>query len=105
MPGAVLATIRMRLGPTVRQQVEAEDVLQDTFTRALGAVERFEWQDRLLSPLARVPGHPHRAGRNPAPRHRRELQIDRDIKGAAASPSKHLRRKERLERLRKSLGP
>jgi RNA polymerase sigma-70 factor (ECF subfamily) len=101
----LLGAVRARLGPAVRQAVDPEDVLQDTFTRALGAAERFEWQGqgsfcRWLESIAThiVLDAVRRQG------HRKVLQIEGDVRGDAASPSKHMRRKERLERLRRSLG-
>ncbi len=100
----LLATIRRRLSPAIRQCVDPEDVLQDTFVRGLHSVSRFEWQgdDSLGRWLEAIATHVtldvvrHR-GR------RKELRIDRDLKGDGAPPSRAMRRQERRERLQNSL--
>ena len=100
----LLATTRTYLSSAVRQLVDPEDVLQDTFVRALHSLERFEWQGegsfcRWLESIAThiALDAVRRQGR------RKMLRIDRDIRGAVASPSKAMRRQERFERLRKSM--
>lgn len=100
----LLATIRTRLSPAIRQRIDPEDVLQDTYVRALHSLSRFEWQgedsfDRWLSVIAshvaldvvRYEGR------------RQALSIDCDVQSDGAAPSRGLRRQERRERLMKSL--
>ena len=40
----LLRIIHGKLSPTIRQRVDPEDVLQDTFVRASHSVERFAWR-------------------------------------------------------------
>ncbi|MBI4584905.1 MAG: sigma-70 family RNA polymerase sigma factor [Planctomycetes bacterium] len=96
--------IRSRMGPALRQRLDPEDVLQETFLRAFRSMAQFEWKgeesfERWLEGIA---GHTLAdAARNS--RGRKELQIGRDPAAETVSPSKHLRREERFGRLRKSL--
>ena len=100
----LLAAIRSRLSPAARQTIDPEDVLQATFVRALHSTQRFEWQGdgsfrRWLESIATHVTLD-------AVRHQRRitvLKIDRDVKGSGASPSKAIRRRERLERLERSM--
>jgi len=100
----LLATIRSRLGPTARQAIDPEDVLQASFVKALHSMQRFEWRGdgsfrRWLESVAihvtldAVRHH----GRRPV------LRIDRDVEGDGSSPSKGIRRRERLDRLEVSM--
>lgn len=52
----LLALIRLRLGPALRQRVESRDVLQATFLKALLHVEGFRGEKResLMAWLARI---------------------------------------------------
>jgi RNA polymerase sigma-70 factor (ECF subfamily) len=52
----LLAIIRLRLGPALRQRIESRDVLQSTFLKALGHVEGFRGVSResLMAWLARI---------------------------------------------------
>lgn len=100
----LLATIRTRMSPGVRQRIDPEDVLQDTFIRAFHSFGRFEWrgEDSLRRWLEAIATHvaldvARHEGR------RKVLQIDRDIKGRDPSPSRAMRRQERFERLRESM--
>ncbi len=100
----VLATIRSRLGPTARQAIDPEDVLQASFVRALHSIQRFEWrgEDSFRRWLESIAIHVTLD----AVRHqgrRTVLKIDRELKGDASSPSKGIRRRERLERLEVSM--
>lgn len=100
----LLATIRSRLGPTARQAIDPEDVLQASFVRALQSMQRFEWRgdDSFRRWLESIAIHVTLD----AVRHqgrRTVLRIDRDLKGDGASPSKGIRRRERLDRLEVSM--
>ncbi len=100
----LLATIQSRLGPTARQAIDPEDVLQASFVRALHSMQRFEWRGdgsfrRWLESIAIhvTLDAVRRQGR------RTVLRIDRDLTGDGASPSKGIRRRERLDRLEVSM--
>ncbi|MEE9295919.1 MAG: RNA polymerase sigma factor, partial [Phycisphaerae bacterium] len=100
----LLATIRSRLGPTARQAIDPEDVLQASFVRALHSMQRFEWRGddsfgRWLESIAihvTLDAVRHQGRRT-------VLRIDRDLKGDGSSPSKAIRRRERLDRLEVSM--
>ena len=100
----LLATIRSRLGAAARQGTDPEDVLQASFVRALHSMQRFEWRGdgsfrRWLESIVihvTLDAVRHQ-GR------RRVLRIDRDLKGDGSSPSKGMRRGERLDRLEVSM--
>ena len=100
----LLATIRRRLSPPIRARVDAEDVLQDTFVRALHSLDRFEcqgkgsfrrWLESIATHVALDVVRHHQR--------RKVLQIDRDVQGDGVAPSRVMRRQERLARLRNSL--
>ncbi len=100
----LLATIRRRLSPPIRQRIDPEDVLQDTFVRGLHSFSRFEWQgeDSLRRWLEAIATHVtldvvRHQGR------RKALRLDRDLMGDGAPPSRAMRRRERRERLQNSL--
>ncbi len=100
----LLAAIRLRLSPNWRNRVDPEDVLQDTFVRALHSLPRFEWQgeDSFSRWVEAIAMHVtldvvRRQGR------RQMLQIDHDVKGDGASPSRAMRRRERGRRLQDAL--
>jgi RNA polymerase sigma-70 factor (ECF subfamily) len=100
----LLATIRSRLGAAARQGTEPEDVLQASLVRALHSMQQFEWRGegsfrRWLESIAihvtlDVVRHQGR---------RTVLRIDRDLTGDGVSPSKGIRRQERLDRLEASM--
>ena len=100
----LLAVIGSRLGAATRQSIDPEDVAQATYVRALHSVPRFEWRGdgsfrRWLDSIA-----VHVA--LDAVRHqgrRTMLRIDRDVPGSGGSPSKGVRRQERLDRLEGSM--
>ena len=101
---SVRDTIAGRLSPAVRQHIDPEDVLQDTFVRALHSVTRFEWRgegsfhrwlesiaEHVLADVVRYQ------------RRRPTLALADDVRESAASPSRVMKRKERLDRLRTSM--
>ncbi len=100
----LLATIGSRLGPAARQGTDPEDVLQASFVKALNSMQGFEWRGdgsfrRWLESIAihvTLDAVRHQ-GR------RAVLRIDRDVKGDGSSPSKGIRRRERLDRLEVSM--
>ena len=101
---ALRVSIRRRMGTTLRERIEPEDLVQETLIRAFGSLESFEWQgegsfrrwlESIATHVAVDAARYH--GR------RRVLQIDRDLEGSAPSPSKVIRRRERFERLNKAM--
>ncbi len=96
--------IQMRLGKGLRLRLEADDLLQDTTIRALEAIHRFVWQgegsfERWLQGVAEnvILEACRRCGRNP------KFGVVEDIPVRDISPSKHMRRSERFERLQEAM--
>ena len=99
------AAVRMRMGAHLRQRVDVEDVLQETFLKGFTSLNSFEerrpdaffhWlkgiADNLLLYWARQLTQ------------REQLQLNGDVKRSTVSPSRKLRRQERFERLEEALG-
>ena len=91
--------VRARLGAGVRSRLEPEDVLQETFTRAFQSISTFRWQGEsaLYAWFAGIAEHViWTASQKKSPA---RLTLKGAPPAEAVSPSKHLRRKERFERL------
>ena len=98
------STIERRVGPLLRQRLNPEDVLQETYLRAFQSIERIEWRGhaafaRWLAAIAEnlILDAARRR------RHYPELALERDVPDSDTAPSAHLRRKERFDRLKDSL--
>ena len=96
--------LRCRLGRDVRQAVDPEDLLQDTYVRALHSLERFEWQGegsfgRWLQSIAShvTADTVRKQGR------RSVLHLDWEVRGSGPSPSRVLARGERRVRLEEAM--
>lgn len=101
---SLLREIEGQLGPLARQGVDPEDVLQDTFVRALHSLGRFEWRGEgsFRGWLKTIAGHVsldvvRHQGR------RKTLRLDAEPRGAGTSPSRGMARRERLQRLERAL--
>jgi RNA polymerase sigma-70 factor (ECF subfamily) len=99
----LLERIRARLGRKLRASVEAEDVLQETFLRAFESVAHFtpRGPDSFFHWLGAIAEHLILSAsqkKRPAP-----LELEREPAAGAVSPSRALRREERLERLESAL--
>jgi RNA polymerase sigma-70 factor (ECF subfamily) len=94
------ASVRARLGAHLRTEVEVDDVLQETYVQALSSVESFQWagEGSFLRWLRGVAEH---VILNLARRQRNDpiLYLEQDRPHGGPSPSRHLRRRERLDRL------
>ncbi len=93
-----------RLGPALRSKVSVDDVVQETFTRALESLDRFQWQGensflRWLGVIVR----------NVITRSARGAKVSSDIAiieripGSGVSPSRLAQREERFDRLEDAL--
>jgi RNA polymerase sigma-70 factor (ECF subfamily) len=105
MRGQLESYLRGRIRSHLRHQLDVEDLVQETFARALESMDRFEGSDDgafagwitgigkkvLLKAI-------EKSGRA------RPLKLERDPIAAAPSPSQALRRDERLEHLERCLG-
>jgi RNA polymerase sigma-70 factor (ECF subfamily) len=94
--------IQARMGPAVRAQLEADDLLQDTFAKAFESIRHFQWrgEDSFYRWLGSIAEHliwnaSKRRGCEP-------LRLEPRAPGDG-SVSKRLRRAERFERLKKAL--
>jgi RNA polymerase sigma-70 factor (ECF subfamily) len=96
--------VRARLGREARTCMEVDDVLQETFAKAFQMIEKLRWQgeESFYRWLASIAEHLiWNASQKSA---RRPLELKEEpLAGSSASPSKALRRKERLERLEEAL--
>jgi RNA polymerase sigma factor (sigma-70 family) len=100
----LLATIREKMGPTLRSQTDAEDVLQETQLRALRSIASFTWQgpESFRFWLEGIASHFLLDSGRKASR-RQTLELPRDPHAPSVSPSRAMRREERFERLRRSI--
>ena len=92
------------MGPQALQQLDLQDVLQETFTKAFQHIEKLTWQGEkaffgwLASIAQNVVLSASQKGR------RAPLQLQTDLPAGSVSPSRGLRREERLQRLEQALG-
>lgn len=102
--GKLGSFVRSRLRAQYRQQLEIDELVQDTFTRAFQSMERFQGEegDSFFGWLA---GIAKNAVLKAIEKRQRDqcLEIDREIPAGSASPSKVLRRGERFDRLQKAI--
>jgi RNA polymerase sigma-70 factor (ECF subfamily) len=99
------ALVRTRLGAQLETFVEVDDVVQETFLRALRSIARFEESgtDSFLRWLGGIANH---VLLEAAKRHRRDLILPLDAEvadGGLVSPSRAGMRRERFERLERAL--
>jgi RNA polymerase sigma-70 factor (ECF subfamily) len=96
--------VYLRLGALVRQRVDADDVLQETFSRALASLSRFEWQgnDCFFAWIRGIAEHVILEEANRQKR-RRAQELPEDAAAELTSQSHALRREERFERLKAAL--
>ncbi len=99
----IAALARARLGKQALQQTDAADVVQETFAKAFQHIERLSWhgESAFFGWLASIAENVvlrvvQKAKRAP-------LQLERDVPGSGASPSKSFRREERWDRLQEPL--
>lgn len=101
--------VRLRLGASLRERLEVEDVLQESYTRALRPIKQFRWQ----GPAA-LQGWLRRIAENVilelAKKHRRDqvIYLEGDVASTDPTPSRQMRREERFDRFEaavRSLAP
>ena len=95
--------IRTRMGEKVRRSLDVSDVVQDTYLRAYGALDRFVYRNersffRWLCTIAE-----HRIWNAAQKRTNAPLSLSDDPPADSVSPSRGLRREERFERLETAL--
>ncbi len=96
--------VTTRVGRHLRSSVEVEDVVQDVFTRAWQSIDTFRWTGegsflRWLKGIAEnaILKHARQQGRS------RVLYRQAERESNEPTPSKNLRREERLDRLEEAL--
>ena len=96
----VVSRVKLHLGP----RLEADEILQETFTRAYESISQFQWQgeDSFFHWLCGIAKH---VLMKTARKFRKTESLDNayDVPASEVSPSKVLRREERLDRLQKSI--
>lgn len=95
--------IRSRMGGKVLRRLDAEDVLQETLTRAFESPAdlRYKDEESLYRWLAGIAEHV--IWNLSQKKSWSELQLVREVPDSGPSPSRHVRREERFERLEKAL--
>ena len=99
----LLRQIEARMGTGIQAKLTADDVLQETFACALESIDRFCWQgeESFYNWLGGIAEHViSNAARKKS---WRQLEIKREVSAGGSSPSKHLRRNERFDRLQDAL--
>ena len=96
--------VRSRLSPNLREIVDAEDIVQDTFARSFQRLDRIQWQGEkaFFSWLCGIAVNVLREAS------RQYLKIDvesrnRQLADSTSTPSRHERRSDRFERLKTAL--
>ena len=94
-----------RIGDHLRQEVDVEDVLQETYARALKSISEFRWRGRgsFSRWLNAIAEHVIVSlARRKKTRDSRTLFLEQELVREDPAPSKALRRKERLDRLQQA---
>ncbi len=98
------ALVETRMGKEVRATMDVEDIVQETFARALQSMEKYQFQgdESFLRWLGGIAEHlivkaAWRAKRQ------KPLELKDDRPASGTSPSRGLRRDERFERLLKAI--
>ncbi len=99
----LLGQIEARLGSKVRARIEAEDVLQETLTRADQSIEKFRYQgeESFYSWLGTIAEH--LIWNVSQKQSSSYLELKTDVADDDASPGRNLRRHERFDRLEQAL--
>ena len=96
--------IASRLGETLKSRTEISDICQEVFLKAFRSLSTFTWQGersffRWLAGIANnLILHLARRGR-----FSERVALQADVPGPGTSPSRHLRREERFDRLEEAL--
>ena len=92
------------MGDRLKAKVEPDDVVQETLSVAFESIEKFTWRGeesfyRWLGSIAE-----HLIWSSSQKKAWGEIGLTRDVGARNTSPSKHIRREERFDRLEKALG-
>ena len=99
----VRAFVASRLGRAVESGIEVDDLVQDTFLKALQGLDRFQWRgsDSLRRWLCGIAKY---VIRNTLRKRSASLQgLSLDVKGDGPTPSRIARREERFDRLQEAV--
>jgi len=99
----LLRQIRARMGRRVGSLMEVEDVYQETFSRALGAIGKFRWQgeESFYLWLAGIAEHLIRSASQK--KSLDTIRLTRDLPASDTTPSRAARRDERFDRLERAI--
>lgn len=102
--GRLKTAVQRRIGGYLRQKIEVEDVLQETFLKAFQSMSSFEsrGEDSFYFWLKGIAENLLLYWARQCQR-RDQLRLDKDVQGKDTSPSNTLRREERFERLQTAL--
>ncbi len=95
----LLRQIRSRLGKRVRSALDAEDVYQESVSRAFVAIAKFRWQgeESFYRWLAGIAEHLIRSASQR--KSLDDIRLTREVAASDVTPSKTARRSERFDRL------
>ena len=101
---SLLAFIELRMGARLRGRMESQDVVQQTFLKAIQSIEDFQWQGdgSFLRWLSGIAGNVVLDLADPR-RRKLPVRLEADPPAPGVSPSKALRRDERFDRLREAI--
>ena len=102
---ALRRSIEARIGAEVRKRIDVDDLLQETFLAAFRSIDSLQWRGddafvRWLRQIAEHRIHDAAKGRAPTP----DLELVREVAAHGVSPSRAVRREERMQRLERALG-
>ena len=97
--------VRLRVGAHLRTRLEVDDVLQETFAKAVEGIEGFQWRgaDSFLRWLKRIAENVILAEASKGHRHEILLLEEHDPLADEVSPSRGIRRQERRDHLQQAL--
>ena len=100
----LLQSIRLKIGTSLRESLDPEDVLQEVQLRALGSITKFKWQgDGSFEAWLKGIASNFILHSAKIRRQRREFRMVREPPASDVSPTRRERRNERFERLKESV--
>ena len=95
--------IRTHVGARVRSKVDIDDLVQDTHLRAFESMRRFTWRGESSFQMWLQAIAEHLVWNASQKKSTGEIALSVDTPKSSVSPSRHVRRDERFDRLEKAL--